>query len=95
MTGLGAFAVLAIVALRALWSWGRARWHGPTRALEARLHAARQPPPVAHHHACGLDGLPPPVQRFFRAALRDGQPIVTGATLRHSGTFNLGETTDR
>jgi len=35
------------------------------------------------------------VQRYFRAALRDGQPIVTGATLRHSGSFNLGEATDR
>lgn len=89
------FLLVAATTLAALWAWGRARWDGLTRELEAQLLAARQPPPVTHYRESELDGLPPPVQRFFRAVLRDGQPIVTGATLRHSGRFNLGETADR
>jgi hypothetical protein len=38
-----------------------------------------------------LVGLPTPVVRFFAATLTPGQPIVTGATLRHRGTMSLGE----
>lgn len=42
-----------------------------------------------------LEGLPAPVQRYFRRVLRDGQPMVTGVRVRHQGTFNMGETTDQ
>ena len=91
----GTVTVLGVVAVLALWAWGRARWDGLTRELEARLLAARQEPRVTRYREAELAGLPPPVQRYFRAVLRDGQPIVTGATLQHSGSFNLGETADR
>jgi hypothetical protein len=94
-TWVGAFAVLALAAMLVLRAFGRARWTGLTRELETRLLASRQTPRVARYHAAELEGLPAPVQRFFRAVLSDGQPIVTGATLRHAGRFNLGETTDR
>jgi hypothetical protein len=33
--------------------------------------------------------LPDSVQRFFRAVLRSGQPLVAGVRLRHRGTMNL------
>jgi hypothetical protein len=36
--------------------------------------------------------LPPPVQRYFRVVLREGQPLITGARFTHVGTFNMGET---
>ena len=42
-----------------------------------------------------LDGLPPPVQRFFRTVLKDGQPIVTAISVEHTGTFNLSEATEQ
>jgi hypothetical protein len=91
----GLVVVLGAATLAALWVWGRSRWDGLTRDLESRLLAAQQAPPVTHYRETELDGLPAPVQRYFRAVLRDGQPIVTGATLRHAGSFNLGETADR
>lgn len=91
----GLVAALGIVAVLGLLAWGRMRWDGLTRALEARLLAARQPPAVARYRETELDGLPPPVQRYFRAVLRDGQPVVTGAVVRHAGQFNLGEAADR
>jgi hypothetical protein len=36
-----------------------------------------------------LEGLPPVVQRYFRAALPAGAGIVTGVAVTHTGTFNM------
>ncbi|MEO8119564.1 MAG: DUF6544 family protein, partial [Rhodoferax sp.] len=36
-----------------------------------------------------LEGLPAPVQRYFRAVLKDGQSIIAAATVEHTRTFNL------
>lgn len=87
---LGLLAV-AVVGLNVLGEW---RWASGTRALMAQLDAARVAPAPARYNARELDGLPAPVQRYFRAALQDGQPIIAAATVDHTGTFNLGETTD-
>ena len=40
-----------------------------------------------------LEGLPLPVQRYFRAVLKDGQRLIGVAQFTHTGTFNMGETT--
>ena len=37
-----------------------------------------------------LEGLPEPVQRYFRYALRDGQPYISYARIKHDGKFRLG-----
>ena len=38
-----------------------------------------------------LEGLPAPVGRYFRTVLEDGQQMVSGVSVRHTGTFNMGE----
>ena len=43
----------------------------------------------------GLEGLPAPVERYFRLALKEERPMMAGVHVRHSGTFNIGETTDQ
>jgi hypothetical protein len=81
-------AMLAVFALLA--AFGAWRWNAGTRALIDRLEAARRPAlPSRFDSARDLDGLPPPVQRFFRAALADGTPLVAALSLEHRGTFNL------
>ena len=45
--------------------------------------------PLARYDARALEGLPAPVQRCFRAALTDGQAIVTAVSIHHAGTFNM------
>lgn len=81
-------ALLALVLL--LSAVGARRWHARTRALIERLEAARRPGAAPRFDAGrDLEGLPPPVQRFFRAALADGAPIVAALRLTHRGTFNL------
>ena len=39
-----------------------------------------------------LESLPPPVQRYFRVALRPGQPIIQSVWLDQEGWFNGSET---
>lgn len=65
------------------------------RELRARLEAARLRVAPARFDARELDGLPAPVQRFFRAALTEGQPMVEAATLAQAGTFNVSESGER
>jgi hypothetical protein len=79
-------AVLAFVGLSLYGAW---RWNGLTQTLFARLEAARQAPPLARFDARELEGLPPVVQRYFRAALSEHARIVTAVNITHSGTFNM------
>lgn len=71
--------------------YGASRWRAATEALHARLDGARAPIAQATYDARELDGLPPPVQRYFRAVLREGQPVIAVARFTHTGTFNMGE----
>ena len=87
---LGALAALALLYAVALL-YGAWRWDAGTRELRARLEAARQPLRTARYDARELDGLPPPVQRYFRAVLKVGQPMVAAASMEHDGTFNMSE----
>mgnify|MGYP003482027975 FL=1 len=81
-------ALLAVFALLA--AFGAWRWNAGTRVMIERLEAARRPRlPSRFDAARDLDGLPPPVQRFFRAALADGIHLVAALSLEHRGTFNL------
>lgn len=69
---------------------GAARWKAGTHPLLERLESARRPVlPSRFDAARDLAGLPPPVQRFFRAALPDGAPLVEALSLEHEGSFNL------
>jgi hypothetical protein len=88
--------VLVLAAsLGAALVYGAIRWKTGTRELRARLEAARVSihPEVVQFRE--LDQLPAPVQRYFRKILRDGQPVVAGVDVRHTGTFNMGEAADR
>lgn len=92
MTWIG-WSVLGLGTLAAAWfglaAYGSSRWAEATQALLRQLEAARRPMAVTRYDVAELEGLPAPVQRYFRAVLRDGQPIVTGVTVQHTGTFNV------
>ncbi|MDD2880459.1 MAG: hypothetical protein PHQ58_08475 [Rhodoferax sp.] len=87
-------AALAIIAI-GLTVVGSMRWAESTQMLRARLEAGRFSPVSAHYDAREIEGLPVPVQRYFRAVLTPGQAIVTAATIQMTGTFNLSTTGDR
>ena len=91
----GAAIVLLLIVLIALGAYGQMRWNHLTQALNARLQAARVPPQPARYDARELQGLPAPVQCYFRTVLTDGAPIVAAAAVVHTGTFNMGKTADQ
>ena len=87
------FAGLTVVLL-ALALYGNARWNAGTTQLLDRLDAAQIRSAPQFFNAKELEGLPDPVKRYFQTVLKDGQPIITAATVQHSGTFNLSATED-
>ncbi len=86
---------LLLAATLALGAWGAARWAQSTQALLARLEATRLPLATTRYDAHELAGLPAPVQRYFRAVLKDGQPIIAAASLKLSGTINMSEAAEQ
>lgn len=94
---LGAVLGLLAVAAVGLSVYGTKLWANITRELTGRLEAARideraRSPSPARYELRELEGLPAPVQRYFRAALKEGQPIIATVTLELAGTFNLSAT---
>lgn len=89
-----ALAAVALLAggLGGAFAVGRIRWRAATRDLLDRLEASRVPPTSTRYDPAELDGLPPPVRRFFHAVLTPGQPMVTAVMVEHTGTFNMSET---
>lgn len=88
--------VLALAAIyAAAFAYGAARWRSNTRELRARLDAAYTPGPQQRIDFSELAPLPAPVQRYFRAVLEEGKPIVTSVHVQHSGTFNMSETAEQ
>lgn len=96
--GLG-LCVLAVAAV-GLAAYGSKRWADATQTLTRRLEAARidekaQPAYPTHYDSRELEGLPAPVQRYFRAALKEGQPIIAAVTVGLAGTFNMSATAEQ
>ena len=72
-------------------------WFAPTpRQLESgSVDVQGRLPSPARFDAHELEGLPAPVQRYFRAVLTDGQPIIAAATLEMTGTMNMSATAEQ
>jgi hypothetical protein len=90
LTALVIFALAAIVAV--ILGYAARRWRFGTEQLRAKLDAARRPIATKTYGPSELIGLPEPVQRYFRAALRGGQQLVAAVNMEHRGTFNPSET---
>lgn len=84
------FVALAVVVFL-LPRIGAARWRSLGSALQAALAVAARPAPAVCYDPAALSSLPVPVQRYFRAALTPGQPLVAAVTLAHVGSFNMSE----
>ncbi len=82
----------AIAAARA---YGSQRWQSATDAMHTNLEAARRPITPKTYSTHELTGLPAPVQRYFRAALTEGQPMIAAVTVEHTGTFNMDPAGDQ
>ena len=89
-----AFALVGVLFVGARL-YGARRWNAETRRLRARLDAARVPVRPRTVDFRELEGLPAPVRGYFHTVLEDGQPMVSAVDVRHTGTFNTGESEDQ
>ena len=86
------FVVSIIIAVGlSLGAYGAWRWGGLNQKLNNRLKNANLPIAELPYGSPDLVGLPPPVQRYLRIVLKNGQPIITGVQLTQTGTFNMNE----
>ena len=94
-----ALAVLVALAI-GLRAVGGVRWAERVRTHADMLESGsvgvqgRLPSP-ARFDARELEGLPAPVQRYFRAVLTDGQPIIAAATIQMTGAMNMSATAEQ
>lgn len=86
--------VLVFVLAMAILA-GAYRWRSDTSELHTRMEAARVPIAPTAYDPRELEGLPAPVQRYFRTVLKEGQPLVEAISIEHTGTFNMGETKEQ
>jgi hypothetical protein len=86
--------VLAAVCLGGVLALADYRWRMLSAAFVERLIHGVAAGPKAAFSAAELDGLPAPVARYFRAVLRDGQPLVRSGRLVQNGEFLVRPTAD-
>jgi len=99
---LGSILCLLALAAAGLSLYGARRWSGEMQAMRGQLDAARiaamhaakrgESSPPTRYDERELEGLPAPVQRYFRTVLTDGQPLITAVTIDMAGTFNMSPT---
>jgi hypothetical protein len=85
--------LIALIGLASLY--GRYQWRLGTDRLRTQLTRGQKSIQPKTYDPKELEGLPATVQRFFRAVLKDGQPIVAAANLSQRGLFNMSETENK
>ena len=90
---ISVLSLMVIIAVALLY--GSINWRAATKDLRAKLEAARLPVSPIIYNTQELSHLPTPVQRYFRAVLNDGQPMIAAVSINHTGTFNLSETAEQ
>jgi Family of unknown function (DUF6920) len=86
---LSAIIVLAVILL-----YGNIQWNSGTRQLRRRIETSKTTGAQCFD-SHDLAALPAPVQRYFRAVLREGQPIVSAIDMSQIGSMDFGKTSPR
>jgi hypothetical protein len=87
---LSVILLITLIGLASLY--GRYQWRLGTNRLRAQLTSGQQSIQTKNYDPNEIEDLPAPVQRFFRAVLTEGQPIVTRVNLSQEGEINMSET---
>jgi hypothetical protein len=82
--------LIGLIGLASLY--GGYHWRLGTDRLRAQLTSGQQSIQTRTYDPKEIESLPAPVQRFFRAVLKDGQAIVKTVNLAQQGQINMSET---
>ncbi len=94
---LGSGIIAVVIIAVGLGTVGATRWAALIRFHTIQLESGSvggqgrllQPTRFDAHE---LEGLPVPVQRYFRAVLTDGQPMIAATSIEMNGVMNLSAT---
>ncbi|SFP96714.1 DUF6920 family protein [Hydrogenimonas thermophila] len=86
------FVVIIIGLVVILVIFGYSRWQIETDRLYSKLSSNSNTIKSLKYNSDQLNGLPKPVQRYFKTVLKEGQSMVSSVTIEHTGTFNMSET---
>jgi hypothetical protein len=78
---------LVVLSLAVVLASADYRWRSQSTAFVERLERGVAAAPRSVYSPAELEGLPAPVVRYFRAVLRDGQPLVRSGHLVQKGEF--------
>lgn len=87
--------VSIVVCLGVAAIYGSYRWQSDTDKLRTKLTNGRQEIKPKIYDQREIEGLPDPVQRFFKTVLKDGQAIVAAVKLTQQGQFSMNEMSDK
>lgn len=90
---VGIIIAILILGIVGFIGYGNVSWSRKSNEFTTRLHEDAAGPAVYNEEE--IADLPAPVQRYFRNALTDGQPIIRGLFAHQSGTFNMGQDEDQ
>ena len=91
MKWIALIIVLIIFCMGLATIYGKFRWQLDTDNLRAKLGSGQRIIKPQIYDQKEIEGLPAPVQRFFRTVFKDGQPIASAVKFTHQGEFNMGE----
>jgi hypothetical protein len=78
-----------VVSLGIAAIYGSYRWQSDTDRLRAKLINGQRTIKPQIYDQKEIEGLPEPVQRFFRTVIKDGQAIVAAVKLSQQGLFSI------
>lgn len=87
--------LLVLAAIGTVLGYGRVQWKSGTRELRTKLAAGRRLGAITRYDPRELAPLPPPVQRYFRAVLAEGQAMVVAADFAQTGSLNMSATAEQ
>ncbi len=76
-----------VIVIGAVMGYGALGWQKQTTAFRAAMHSAQVPMADNAYDTREIEALPAPVQRYFRAVLRQGQAMVSSVRLTQQGQF--------
>lgn len=87
--------ILILVGSELASIYGSYCWQSDTDKVRAKLVSGQQIIKPKIYDQKEIEGLPAPVQRFFKTVLKDGQAIASAVKLSQQGQFNMSETEDK
>ena len=92
---IAGFIMIIVAGYIGILISGAVLWNQKTSTLVDELNHTRKAVLPSRYSESDIASLPAPVQRYFKFALKDGQPVISHLRIWHRGRFRTGLTSER